>query len=147
MVKDRTAIAGNVQIGISVIVEVPHGNALAVMALTADAGFFGDVGKCSIPIIVVKSRAQGMQWFVDVGGGRLHKEKIHQPVLVIVDPANAGAHSFKVILFFGLSGILKKSDTGSFSNVSITDGDSRVLQFRPLPGEGHHFDGHAYGSA
>src|SRR5437667_7862897 len=143
VVKDRVAIAGDVQIGISVIVEVPHGNTLAVVALTADSGFFGDVGKCAVPIIVVKSRAQGMQWFVDVGGGRLHKEKIHQPVLVIVDPANAGAHSFKVILFFGLSGILKKSDTRSFADIRVANGNASVLRFGSLRGERLQVDSRA----
>src|SRR5439155_26663632 len=73
VIKDCAAVAGDVQIGIAVIVVVADGDSLTVVALTADAGFFRHVGKRSVTIVVVKRRAQRMRRFVNVGGGRLYK--------------------------------------------------------------------------
>ena len=142
MIKDGAAIAGHVHIGVAVIVEVRDGNTLAVMPLSAHASFFGDVGKRSVTIIVVKRRAQGMRWFVNVSSGRLDKVEIHQAVLVIVDPADAGAHGFEVILFFCLRGILTKCDSGRLSNVGVTDGYPGILRFGSLPSEGLLMNGY-----
>ncbi len=38
-----------------------------------------------------------MRRFVDVGRGGLHEKQIHQAVLVVVDPADTGAHGFQII--------------------------------------------------
>ncbi len=114
------------------LVVVPDGNALTVVSFPAHAGFLGDVGKCSVTIIVVKRRAQGLRWFVNASGGRLATVEIHQAALVIIDPTDAAAHGFEVILFFRLRGILTKSDSGRLSNVGVTDGYSGILRFRSL---------------
>ncbi len=57
VIKDGAAVAGDVEIGVAVVVVVADGDALAVMSFAADAGLFGDVGKCAIAIIVVQGRA------------------------------------------------------------------------------------------
>ena len=119
-------------VDVAVIVLVPDGNALTVVSFPAHAGFLGDVGKCSVTIIVVKRRAQGLRWFVNASAGRLDTVEIHQAALVIIDPTDAAAHGFEAILFFRLRGILTKSDSGRLSNVGVTDGYSGILRFRSL---------------
>ncbi len=106
------------------------------MSFPAHAGFLGDVGKRSFTIIVVKRRAQGLRWFVNVSGGQLHKVEIHQAVLVIVAPADGATYGFEVILFFRLRGILTKSDSGRLSNIGVTDCYPGILRFRSLSSEG-----------
>ena len=91
------------------------------MSFPAHAGFLGDVGKRSVTIILVKRRAQGLRWFVNVSGGQLHKVEIHQAVLVIVAPADGATYGFEVILFFRLRGTLTKSDSGRLSNIGVTE--------------------------
>jgi hypothetical protein len=78
-------------VAVAVIVVVPDGNALTVVSFPAHAGFLGDVGKRSVTIIVVKRRAQGLRWFVNVSGGRLDTVKIYQAVPVIINPTDAAA--------------------------------------------------------
>ena len=95
------------------------------MSFASYAGLFGDIGESSVAVVMVKRAAQGLWWFVNVGGGRLHKKKIHQSVLVIIDPADSSAHGFKVILFFCLRRVLEKSNAGGLANIGIADRDSR----------------------
>ena len=66
-----------------------------------------------------------MRRFVNVGRCRLNEVQIHQPVLVVVDPAHAGAHRFEVVLFVGLRGVLLKSNLRRFANVGVTDRNCR----------------------
>ncbi len=74
VIENGAAIAGHIQIGIAVIVEVADGNALAVMAFTADAGFLGDIGESSVAVVVVERATQRMRRFVDVSRGGLDEE-------------------------------------------------------------------------
>ena len=133
VVENGTAVAGHVKIRVAVIVEVPDGNALAVMSGSAHAGFLRDVGKRSITIIAVQRRAQRTRWFVNVGGRGLHKEEIHQAVLVIIDPSNACPHGLQVILFLSLRPVLKETDSGCRSNVGKPDSCATVLDSQGLP--------------
>ena len=93
------AIAGHVQIGIAVVIEIADRHALAVVAFAADAGFLGHIGERSVAIVVVERGAQGMRRLVDVGRRRLDEIQVHQAVLVVVDPADAGAHGLEIIFF------------------------------------------------
>src|SRR5882762_3985834 len=147
VVKDGALIAGHVQTGVAVLVEVSDGDPLAIVSFATHACFVGDVGKRSIAVVVVERGAQGLWRFVNGGGGRWHEEEIHQPVLVRVEPTDAGAHSFKVVLFFRGGAILKKSDSGRWPHVGIPDGYRRVLFPRSLPSEGGPLHGYAdYGA-
>ena len=74
-----------------------------------------------------------MRRLVNVGGGRLDKVKIHQSVLIVVNPADTCAHGFEVILFVGLRGVLAKRDSRRLPNVCIPDRDSLALRFGSLP--------------
>src|SRR5271167_724524 len=71
-----------------------------------------------------------MRRFVGVRFARLHEKEIHQAVLVVVKPSDAGAHGFEIILFFGLRGVLQKSNSGFFSDVGVADSYARVLRIR-----------------
>jgi len=111
------------------------------MSGTSEASFFGDVGEGAVAIIVVKLGTQGMGRLVSVGFAGLHEEQIHQAVLVVVQPSDAGAHGLEIILFFALRGVFEKSDSGVFSDVGIPDADARVLRFRRLPSKGLLMEG------
>jgi len=73
-----------------------------------------------------------MRRLVDVRGRRLHEEKVHQAVLVVVEPGHAGAHGLQIIFFLGLRGVLKKGDSRLFANVGKADGNSGTLSFWSL---------------
>ena len=94
MIKNGVVIAGHVEIGIAIIIEVADSNSLAIMSFATHAGFFGDVGESPIAVVVIKRAAQGMRRLVNVGRRGLDEEEVHQPVLVIVEPGDTGAHGF-----------------------------------------------------
>src|ERR1700675_5021819 len=54
VVKDGAAVAGHVQIGIAIVIEVADGNPLTVMAFASYTGLFGDVGESPIAVVVIK---------------------------------------------------------------------------------------------
>jgi len=131
VVEDGAAMAGDIQIGESIIVNITHRNALAVMAFSTDASFLAHVGEGSVTVIVVERASQGVRRFVSVGRGRLNEEKVHESVLVAVDPADARAHGFEIILFFGLRGILREGGLGAFTDVGVADRDAGFGRRRP----------------
>ena len=69
VIENGAAVAGDVEIGIAVVIEIADRNALAVVSFAADAGFFGDVGKSSVAVVVIERGAQRMRRLVDIGGG------------------------------------------------------------------------------
>src|SRR5215469_208142 len=64
---------------------------------------------------------------VSVGRPRLHKEQLRQTVLIVVEPGDAGAHGFEVILFFALRGILDKGDARRRADIVEADRNRKVL--------------------
>src|SRR6516162_2722388 len=68
-----------------------------------------------------------MRGSVSVGRGRLHKEQIRQAVLIVVEPGDAGAHGFEVILFFALRGILDKGDARRRADIVEADRNRDIL--------------------
>src|SRR5919108_2562066 len=105
VIKDGASVPGHVQIRIAIVVEVAHGDSLPIVSFTTHAGFLSNICKGTVAIIVVKSAAQGMRRFVNVGRSRLDKEQVHEPVLIVDDPGYARAHGLKGILLLGLGGI------------------------------------------
>src|SRR5260370_2426165 len=53
VIKDGSAVTRDVNVWEAVVVVVAHGNTLAVMSLSSEAGFFGYVRKCAITFIVI----------------------------------------------------------------------------------------------
>ena len=130
MIEDGTSIPRDIKIGIAVIVEVADGNTLAVVSFTADAGFFRYIGESSIAVVVIKRAANRMWRLVDIGGGGLNEVQIHQAILIVIDPRHAGSHSFEIILFFRLRGVLLESNLRALANVGVTHGNSRFRRLR-----------------
>src|SRR4051812_7618773 len=87
------------------------------MPIAAHPGFFGDVSKCSVSIVMIESRSQRMRGFICVGCGGLHKIKIHQPVLVVIEPGHPSSHCLQIVLFITLCRVLKKCDSRRTANV------------------------------
>ena len=54
VIENGTAVARDVEVRKAVVVKIAHRHALAVVALPADSGFFRDVGKGSVTIVVVE---------------------------------------------------------------------------------------------
>src|ERR1017187_6707669 len=50
VVKNGAAVSGHIQVGISIIIEVPDSHPLAVMSFAPHSGLFGDVGECSVAV-------------------------------------------------------------------------------------------------
>ena len=134
VIQNGAAIASHIQIGISIIVEVSDRHALTVVAFAANAGFIGDIGERSVAVIVVERAAQGMRRLINIGGGGLDEEEIHQAILIVVDPAHAGSHGFEVILFFRLRGILLEGDVGALANIGVADRNGCLRFYRGLSG-------------
>ena len=82
-----------------------------------------------------------MRRLVNIGGGGLHEEEIHQAVLVVVEPGHAGAHCLEIIFFVGLRGVLKEGDASLSANVGIADGNGSFLRFWSWPGEEEQMGG------
>ena len=57
VVEPVLSIIGNEDVWPSVVIEIPDGDAEAP-AVVGDPGLFGDVGKCSV-VVVVKERGMG----------------------------------------------------------------------------------------
>src|SRR5882724_974390 len=125
VIENGAAVPRDVEVRIAVVVVVADGHALAVMPLAADPGFFRDVGKGSVTIVVVERRAEGPRRLVNIGRSRLNEVEIHEPVLVVINPAHAGPHGLEIILFLCLCGILEKGNSSSLADIGIPDTNSR----------------------
>src|SRR5579863_2172427 len=126
VVENGSAIAGDIEVGVTVVVIVANGDALAVMVFAADAGFFRHIGKRPVAVVAIKRRVQWARWLVVIGGGGLNEVEIHQAVLVVVEPRDAGTHGFEIVLLFASGRVLNEGDSGLFVNVSEVDrGGSR----------------------
>ena len=133
MVENGAAVARHVQIVVAVIVEIADSDSLAIVSFASDTGLVGHVSKCAVPVVVVQRTAQRMRRLVNIRRGGLYEVQIHQPVLVIIDPGDAGAHGLQVVLFLSLRGVLLKGNLRSLANVGIADGNSgSVLRLRHL---------------
>src|SRR5579872_6561368 len=108
VVENRAAITGDVQIRIAIVVEVTYGNTLTIVTFAPYSGLFRDVSESSIAVVVVKSAEQRMSGLIDVRCCRLDEEEIHESILVVVDPGNAGAHCFQIVLLISLRRVLPK---------------------------------------
>src|ERR1700722_2314901 len=122
VVKDGAAISRHIKIGIAIIVEVADGNALAVVSLASNSSFLGNVGEGSIAVVVVERTTKWMWRFINVGCRGLDKEKVHQPILVIIKPRDPGPHGLQVVLLVGGGRVLLELQAGTLGNVSKGDG-------------------------
>ena len=81
-----------------VIVVIANSHAHPEKSFGSDSSFGRDVGEGAVAIVVVKSAAQRLLRSVHAGGGAIDQVQVEQTVLVVVDPAAAGAHGFDQIL-------------------------------------------------
>src|SRR5712664_2136484 len=128
-------VIGDHQIEPAIFVVVKPSSTGGPSAFISDAGSCGDISEGAVAVVVVQGGAQGARGLVNVGRGRLHEEKIHQAVLVIVEPAHASAHRLQIIFFFGLRRVLKKCDSRFFANVGVANGNGYSLRFCDLASE------------
>ena len=148
VVEDGVAVTGHQHVGVTIVVEIPHGYALAVKALRADAGLFRDVGESTIAIVVIEGRTQRSGGLVPLRGGRLDKVKVHQPVLVVIDPAQTVAHGLDVFFFRAHRGVVLKGDSGGLADIGEAHWNSgrgrrRRLRVASTP---HHHRAHPDGA-
>src|SRR5580704_104226 len=54
VIENGAAVAGDVEIRIAVVVEIPHRHALAIVALATHAGLFGHVCEGAVSVVVIK---------------------------------------------------------------------------------------------
>ena len=73
-----------------------------------------------------------MSGFVRVGGSGLNEVKVHESVLIVVDPSHAGAHGLEVVLLVALGRVLHERDAGLFANIGEVPGGTAWLSFRGL---------------
>jgi len=135
VIKNGAAITGNVEIGVAIVVVITHGDALAVMIFGRDTGFFSDVGEGAVTVVVIERGTERVIGLIEFGRAGLDEVEVHQAVLIVIEPGDAGAHSFKVELFLGLRGVLQKSDASLFADVGEFDGDRRAGFLGRLRGE------------
>ena len=129
MVEDGAAVSGHVEVGVAVVVEITDGDALAVKSFGADAGLFRHFGKRPVSVVAVKRGMQGPRGLIDVGRGGLDEVEVEQPVLIVINPAEAGAHRLEVILLVGCRRVLLPGDACGLAGVSKAhrNGDGRRL--------------------
>ena len=132
MVQNGAAVTSHIQVRVSVVVEVSYRNTLPIVPFASHARFFGNVGESSVTVVVIKSRTQRSSRGVDIGCPRLDKIKIHQSILIVVNPAYARAHCFEIVLLVCLSRILKKGDACCLSHVGVVDLNRSILRLRRL---------------
>src|SRR5215469_2158688 len=73
-----------------------------------------------------------MHSLVGIGFAGLDEVKVEKAVLVVVDPCNARAHGFEVVLFVRLGGILNERDTRGLANVRKANRNGRVVRLGRL---------------
>ena len=78
-IQNGATIAGDVQVGISVVVEVANRHTLAVVTFASHAGLFGHIGECAVAIVAIESRAQRMRRLVGVGRAACTKYRSISP--------------------------------------------------------------------
>ena len=80
--------------------------------------FRGDVGECSVAIVVVQSWLRRLGRMEKQGVAAVHKKNVQEAVLVIVDPAHARSHGFKVQLLIGGGAFMLKVNSGQFGYIA-----------------------------
>src|SRR5260221_188858 len=125
VIKDGAVVAGDVEVGKAVVIVIGDGDSLAVVIFRGDAGLIGDIGECSVTVVVIERGTERVIGLVKIGGAGLDEIEVHEAVLIVVESGDAGAHGFKIELFFGLGGVLEKGDAGLFANVGEADGGGR----------------------
>src|SRR4051794_15281689 len=134
VIKDCSAVSRDVDIGVAVVIKVAHADALAVMPFAAQSCFGGDIGERSIALVVIKSATERLKRFVDLSSSRLHEEKVHQPVLVVIEPGDTGAHGFKIVFLVSLGRVLPERNPCRFPHVGIPNGNLPFCSFDRLFG-------------
>ena len=98
VVKDRPPVAGDVEVRIPIIVVVTHRHALGIQSGGADSSLLGDINKSPIALVAIERGTQWVRRLIPRGLGRLDDLEVQPSVLVVIDPAQAAAQGFQIVL-------------------------------------------------
>src|SRR6266853_5864383 len=119
-------VVGDEQIQPAVFVVVKPSGAGGPTAQVGNGGFFGDVSKGAVAIVVVKDGAAVTRdvnvWeavVVVVADGN---------TLAVIEPCHASAHGLQIIFFFGLRSVLKEGDSRFFANIGVVNRNGGLLR-------------------
>ena len=70
---------------------------------------------------MIKGGAQRVRRLVPFGFSRLHKIKVHQSVLVVINPTQAVAHGLDIFFFRGESMVVLEGDASGLADVRKAD--------------------------
>src|SRR2546426_886297 len=99
------------------VVVIADRYAHAEQTLSPDASLLGDIRKRAVTIVAIKRTPQGLGWLVKAGRCAVDKVKVHQAVLVVVNPAAAGAHRLNHVLFRRGGIVMPEGDAGRMGDV------------------------------
>ena len=104
------AIAGHIDVRETVVVVVADGYAKEKRAVGVNFALRGYVGKCAIAIIAIESWLRRLRGMEEGRKAAVDENRVEVAVLVVVDPADPGAHRFRVHALGRLSTLVVKVD-------------------------------------
>src|SRR6266536_6169702 len=118
VIQNAAAVPENEQVREAVIVVVADRDPHAEEVFCAYTGPDGHVTERSVSIVAVESASSRLRWFVGASGGAIHQIKVEQTVLVVVNPAAAGAHGLDQKFLRRGSVVMLESDARSACNIN-----------------------------
>src|SRR6185437_3345855 len=122
VIQNGTAVTEDEQIRETVVVVIADGNSHAEKSFGADARLLSDVCKRAVAVIAVERAAKRMRGVVNASGGAIHEVKVHQPVLVIINPGATRAHCLDQIFLTRGGIVMAEGDARAGRDVHEGDG-------------------------
>src|SRR6266498_792517 len=94
MIEDVSSVAGNVKILPAVAIVITRGHA-HTEASPCHAGFLGDVGECSIVIIMIKRVLERFCRSKKIGRSAIDEVDIHPTIVVIIEEGASATDGFR----------------------------------------------------
>src|SRR5207245_1828687 len=97
VVKDAATVLREIEVGKAIAIIVPYRCPHAVPT-TSNLGFFGDVGKGSVSIVVIQCVFQRWIRVEKIAAAAVHQIDVHPAIIVIIQEGTASSGSFRKII-------------------------------------------------
>ncbi len=118
VVQNGMPVAGHIDVRVSVVVVVAHGNAEEKSAVRADSRLLRHVREGPIPVVPVERRPRRFRRMKQRCISAVHEKRVQKAVLVVVNPGNARSHRLDVQLLLARRALMMKMNSRRLRHVA-----------------------------